>query len=406
MNPTTETPNTKDWIEEGAAFDALVRAGGIGPREAGETEELDVVVVGGGQAGLSVGRFLVAQGLRFVVLDAHPRVGDGWRGRWDSLRLFSPARFDGLDGLPFPAPPDDFPTKDQMGDYLESYAAHFRIPVRTGTRVERVSREGDRYVVSAGGRQWRARHVVIAMAPFQEPRIPAFAAGLDPRVVQIHSREYRGPAQLPEGHVLVVGAGNSGAEIATDLARAGRRVTVSGKSPGEVPFDVKLRWVRRTIVPVLFRVIFHRILTLDTPIGRAARPRFLSMGTPLIRTRERDLRAAGIARVARTTGVRDGMPTLADDSRLAVDGVVWCTGFRMDPTWIDLPVYDDHGHPIQDRGIVPGEPGLYFVGQEFVYAASSTMIHGVGRDARRVVDVIAGRLRSERETGAAAATAA
>ena len=154
-------------------------------------------------------------------------------------------------------------------------------------------------------------------------------------------------------------------------------------------------------MPVLFRLIFHRLLTLDTPIGRAARPRFLSAGTPLIRTRARDLQRAGVARVARTTGARDGMPLLADGMRLAVDGVVWCTGFRADPSWIDLPVYDTHGHPIQARGVVPGEPGLYFVGQEFVYAASSTMVHGVGRDARRVADVITGRLR-----GAAVASSA
>ena len=405
MNPTTGTPGTQDWIEEGAAFEEMVRNGATPAPAAGKDEDFDVVVVGAGQAGLSVGHWLAERGFRFVVLDAHARIGDGWRRRWDSLHLFSPGRFDSLDGLPFPGPPDEFPTKDAMADYLESYAAHFRLPVRTGMRVEHVSHEGDLYLVRAGGRRFRARHVVVAMASYQEPRIPAFASELEARVTQLHSREYRRPEQLPEGHVLVVGAGNSGAEIAMDLARAGRRVTLSGKSPGEVPFDVKQRWVRRTIVPVLFRVIFHRLLTLDTPVGRSARPRFLGAGTPLIRTRERDLRAAGIARVARTTGIRDGMPLLAEGSRLPVDGIVWCTGFSMDRTWIDLPVFDDHGHPIENRGIVPGEPGFYFVGSEFVYAASSSMIHGVGRDARRVVGVIAGRLGDVRTPQRAVAAA-
>lgn len=405
MNPTTGSTDTKGWIEEGAALDALLRGGEIGPSRGDEGEDFDVVVIGAGQAGLSVGRLLVQREVCFVVLDGHARVGDSWRQRWDSLHLFSPARFDGLDGLPFPGPPDAFPTKDQMGDYLEQYAAHFQIPVRNGMRVERVSREGDRYVVLAGGRRFRARHVVIAMAPYQEPRIPSFAGEIDPRVVQLHSREYRRPSQLPPGHVLVVGAGNSGAEIAIDLVQAGHRVSMSGRSPGEVPFDVKERWVRRTITPVLFRVVFHRILTVDTPIGRAVRPRFLSSGTPLIRTRARDLHRAGVARVARTIGARDGMPLLADETRLAVDGIVWCTGFRADPSWLDLPVYDTHGHPIQDRGVAPDEPGLYFVGQEFVYAASSTMIHGVGRDARRIADVIAKRMRGTPAGGRAPAAA-
>ena len=389
-----------DLVEEGAAFTALAGGGAI-TVEPEAVEDLDVVVVGAGQAGLSVGRWLVDRGLRFVLLDAHARVGDGWRRRWDSLHLFSPARYDGLDGLPFPAPPDDFPTKDAMGDYLESYARHFRIPVRTGMRVEHVRRDGDRYLVTAGGRRFRARHVVIAMAPFQEPRIPAFAAEIDPHVVQLHSRDYRRPSQLPEGHVLVVGAGNSGAEIALDLVRAGRRVSVSGKNPGQIPFDVKVRWVRRTIVPVLFRVVFHRVLTLDTPVGRAARPRFVSHGTPLIRTREHDLRAAAVARIARTTGVRDGKPLLADGTHLPVDGIVWCTGFRMDRSWIDLPVFDAQGHPLEERGVVAGEPGFYFVGAEFIYAASSAMIHGVGRDARRIADVIVRRLRSTPATATA-----
>lgn len=421
MNPTTVHPDSNrphgaaaprngapiaspaDLVEEGAAFTAL--AGGSRAGEPEPVEDFDVVVVGAGQAGLSVGRWLVDRGLRFVLLDAHARVGDGWRRRWDSLHLFSTARFDGLDGLKFPGPPDDFPTKDAMGDYLESYARYFRLPVRTGMRVEHVRRDGERYLVIASGRRFRARHVVIAMAPYQEPRTPGFAAEIAPKVVQLHSRDYRRPSQLPGRHVLVVGAGNSGAEIALDLVRAGKRVSLSGKSPGQIPFDVKIRWVRRMIVPVLFRVVFHRVLTLDTPVGRAARRRFGSRGTPLVRTREQDLRAAGVARIDRTTGVRDGMPLLADGTRLPVDGIVWCTGFRLDPSWIDLPVFDAHGHPIEERGIVPGEPGFYFAGAEFIYAASSSMIHGVGRDARRIADVIAGRIRSGTSSGRTPAAA-
>ncbi|HJQ66325.1 MAG TPA: NAD(P)/FAD-dependent oxidoreductase, partial [Gemmatimonadales bacterium] len=219
----------------------------------------DVIVVGAGQAGLSVGYHLARLGISFVILEAHARVGDSWRTRWDSLRLFTPARFDGLDGKRFPAPPTSFPTKDQMADYLESYAAHFRLPVRTGVRVERLSRNGERYVLLAGGRRLEADHVVVAMASYQRPRVPAFAGQLDPRIFQMHSLEYRRPAQLPPGDVLVVGAANSGAEIGLDLARAGRRVWVSGRNPGEIPFPIEHPLTLGIVVPFLFRVVFHRI---------------------------------------------------------------------------------------------------------------------------------------------------
>jgi putative flavoprotein involved in K+ transport len=352
----------------------------------------DVIVIGGGQAGLSVGHHLARLGIPFVILEAHARVGDSWRTRWDSLRLFTPARFDGLDGMRFPASPLSFPTKDEMADYLENYATHFRLRVRTGVRVERLSRDGDGYVVLAGERRLHANHVVVAMASYQRPRVPAFAGELDPRIFQMHSLEYRRPAQLPPGDALVVGAANSGAEIALDLVRSGRRVWVSGRNPGEIPFPIENPLALRIVVPILFRVVFHRILTTDTPIGRRARLKFTTKGLPLIRTKFRDLRAAGVTLAPRTEGVTNGRPRLADGTVLDVSSVVWCTGFDIGPDWIDLPVFDDHREPIQARGVVPNEPGLYFVGPHFSYSASSTMIHGVGRDARRVAETIHRRL--------------
>ena len=182
------------------------------------TERIDTIVIGAGQAGLSVGYHLARRGVPFVILDAGERIGDQWRKRWDSLRLFTPARFSSLDGLPFPADADSFPTKDAMGDYLEAYARRFALPVRCGVRVERVSRLGERFLVIAGDQRFEADNVVVAMANYQRPRVPAFANELDPRIVQLHSFDYRNPAQFQEGAVLVVGAGNSGAEIALDAA--------------------------------------------------------------------------------------------------------------------------------------------------------------------------------------------
>jgi putative flavoprotein involved in K+ transport len=394
-------------LEEGTAFaDLGERRHRRQPdleRAAPVDERHEVIVIGGSQAGLSVGYHLQREGVPFVILDAHARVGDAWRQRWDSLRLFTPRRYDGLDGMPFPGVANDFPTKDEMADYLESYVTRFGLPVRTGTRVERLSRDGDRYVVLTQGRRLEARHVVIAMSSYQRAVRPAFATELAPAITQLHSADYRRPSQLPEGDILLVGAGNSGAEIAIDLVRAGRLVWISGRDVGQVPFPVRNPMVRRLVLPIVFRILFHRILTADTPIGRRVRPKMISGGLPLIRTRSGDLAAAGVTRVPRMEGVRDGYPLLADGSVRRVSGVVWCTGFDMGQSWVDLPVFDERGEPIQARGVVPGEPGLYFVGPHFLYSASSTMIHGIGRDAQYVARRIAA---IERAAGHAQATGA
>jgi putative flavoprotein involved in K+ transport len=370
------------------------------------SERVQVVVVGGGQAGLSVGYCLAQRGLSFVILEAGARIGDAWRKRWDSLRLFTPAKYDGLIGMPFPAPPFSFPTKDQMADYLETYAKRFDLPVRTNARVDRVWRDGARYIVDAGSRRFEADHVVVAMASYQAGRVPAFAQALDPGIVQLHSNEYRNPGQLRPGSVLIVGAGNSGADIALDVARS-HRVWLSGRHPGHVPFRIESR-IARMILPLLFRVVFHRILTVDTPMGRKARPAIISKGGPLIRVKPADLAAAGVERTSRVTDVRDGKPLLADGRVLDVANVIWCTGFHPGLTWIDLPkpVCGADGEPVHDRGIVPDEPGLYFVGLHFLYAFSSTMIHGVARDAERITATIQARVRAGSPAHSAAAVVA
>lgn len=354
------------------------------------TEQVDTVVIGGGQAGLSVGYHLARRGVSFVILDASARVGDVWRQRWDSLRLFTPARFAGLDGMPFPAPRDTFPTKDAMGDYLEAYARAFALPVRSGKRVDRLSRQGGRFVVVAGESRFEADHVVVAMGSYQQPRIPPFARDLGPDVVQLHSIDYKNPAQFEPGGVLVVGAGNSGAEIALEAARD-HKTWVSGPDTGHVPFRIDGLAARLLLVRLVLRVLFHRILSVATPIGRRARPRFLHGGGPLVRTKPKDLTAAGVQRVPRVMGVRDGLPVLQDGRVLDVTNVVWCTGLHPGFSWIDLPVFDASGELQHDCGIVAAEPGLFFVGLHFLYSLSSEMIHGVGRDAARIADAVAVR---------------
>ena len=352
-------------------------------------ERVHTIIIGGGQAGLSVGYYLKRQGRPFVILEANQRIGDTWRRRWDSLRLFTPARFDGLVGMPFPAPPYSFPTKDEMGDYLERYAARFDLPVRTGVKVDRLTREGGRYVLTAGERRLEAEHVVVAMANYQVPRVPPFSHELDPGIVQLHSLDYRNPGQLREGPVLIVGAGNSGAEIAKELATS-HRVWVSGRDTGHVPFRID-SLASRLLLPIVFRLVFHRILTVRTPIGRKVRPNVLGVGGPLIRVKPEALAAAGVERVPRMAGVLRGQPLLTDGRQLEAANVIWCTGFHPGFSWIDLPVFEDDGHPRHEAGVVTSEPGLYFVGLHFLYALSSTMIHGVGRDAKRIAGVIDAR---------------
>jgi putative flavoprotein involved in K+ transport len=353
-------------------------------------EHLQVAVVGAGQAGLSVGYCLAAHGISHAILEAHARIGDSWRQRWDSMRLFTPAKYDGLVGMPFPGPPFRFPTKDEMADYVEAYARTFKLPVHTSTRVERLSRDDNGYVLDTNAGRYHADHVVVAMASYQTARVPGFADALDPGIVQLHSCDYRNPGQLQPGDVLIVGAGNSGADIALDVAPS-HPVWLAGRDPGHVPFHID-SGVARVILPVLFRIIFHRILTVDTPIGRRVRRSIISKGMPLIRVKPRDLERAGVERTPRVAAVQDGRPRLEDGRVLDVANVIWCTGYGNGLSWIDLPVHGPDGEPLQERGVVPGEPGLYFVGQHFMYSASSTMIHGVARDARRVADTIAARI--------------
>lgn len=366
-----------------------------------EFETMDTVVIGGGQAGLSMGYHLARKGVQFTILEANKRIGDSWRQRWDSLRLFTPARFDGLNGMPFPGAAYAFPTKDQMADYLEAYAARFSLPIRTGVRVERVSRAGDgSFLVSAGHRQIQARHVVVAMADFQRPRIPAFAAELDGSIVQLHSSAYRNPGQLRPGAVLIVGLGNSGAEIAHELVRAGHETYVSGTASGEIPFRIEGRIARLGLARLLFRGVFYRVLRLDTPFGRKAHERGEGKATPLIRVKSRDLDADGVGRLPRTAGIREGLPLLEDGRTLAVSNVIWSTGYEPGFSWIDVPVFDGQGRPVHTRGICIAEPGLCFVGLHFLYALSSSMIHGVGRDAEHLAEHIAVRRRPEAKPAA------
>ncbi len=354
-----------------------------------ELEFVETVVIGAGQAGLAVGYHLRSRGVPFLILDANERIGDVWRHRWDSLRLFTSARYDSLPGWPFPGPSSLYPSKDSVADYLEQYAEHFDLPVRTGVAVDSLTFAGEGFELTTNHGRLSAENVVVATGAYHDPRIPQFATELDEAIVQLHSSEYRNPSQLKSGPALVVGAGNSGAEIALDLA-TGREVWLSGPETGEEPTRAGTL-PDRLFTPILWQLATR--LTVDTTMGRKLRDRFVDppRGIPLGRVRYKDLVAAGIERVGRTAGVRDGRPVLDDGRALDPANVIWSTGFVHDFGWIDIDLPTHNGVPIHERGIVESCPGLYLVGLKFLYSLSSALLGGVGRDAGYIVDHLVSR---------------
>lgn len=355
------------------------------PSRPKRVERYDTVVIGAGQAGLAVGHHLAARDVDFVILSDERRVGDNWRKRWDSLRLFTPARYSGLPGMPFPATPNYLADKDEVGDYLERYAERFDLPVRLNSPVQSVTSDGDHFTIVIAGSETRleASNVIVATGAFQRPYIPAVASRLTSSIVQLHSSSYRNPLALPGGPVLVVGAGNSGAQIALELAGQ-RKVWLAGRNTGHLPRRILGRDVFDWIWTVLTRA------TVDTRFGRRLRRKAKSGGDALIGIPEREMVGAGVCRVGRLEAERGGLP-VCDGRVLEPRVIVWCTGFAPDYGWIDLPVFDDGGYPRHDRGVVPEAPGLFFLGLRFQRSMSSSLIGGVGADAAYIADQVAQR---------------
>jgi putative flavoprotein involved in K+ transport len=357
------------------------------------TEHIETVIVGGGQAGLAVGYNLTQLSRQFVIIDACERTGDSWRTRWDSLQLFTPAHLNALPGLEFPGPRSLPSTKDQMADYLEAYATQFDLPIRRGWRVDSVTRNDDRFVVMSGHHRFEADNVVLATGGYQAAVLPPFANDLDAGIVQLHSSEYRRPSQLRDGDVLVVGAANSGAEIALEVS-ATHRTWLSGRHPGSEPTRPGSRVDRLLTPPFWFFV--SRVVSVTNPIGRRLRPQMLNMTVPLGRVRSNDLDAAGVVRLPRTVGVREGAPVMEDGRVIDVANVVWCTGYRAAFDWIHLDVFDQEGQPIHDRGVVAAVPGIYFIGLFFLSSLASSLVGGVSRDAEHIARHIAALAASPR----------
>ena len=342
-------------------------------------DTVDVIVVGAGQAGLAIAWYLARLGLRFQVLEASAELGQSWRSRWDSLTLFTPAQYDALPGMPFPAPADTYPTKEPVADYLRAYADAFRLPVRLNARVTSLSRSGDGFEVRTADETFSARRVVVATGPFQVPFVPPAAGGLDSPVTQLHSADYRNPQALPDGPVLVVGGGNSGLQIAEELS-ASRRVDVSiGTSPPMLP----QRLAGRDLFWWLTRLGLMRV-PAESRLGRRVQAR----GEFVIGTSRRQLKRAGVTFRPRLVGADGRTVRFADGSTLDVGVVVWATGYRSDYSWISVPGVVRNGRVAHRRGVTD-VPGLYFLGLSWQHTRGSALLGFLDEDARHIADRIA-----------------
>ena len=363
------------------AIEAINSVDRSSPRDTRDDPELDVLVVGGSQAGLAIGWHLAEGGYNFLVLDAGAEVGETWRSRWDSLALFTPAQYDSLPGLPFPGRAETYPTKDKVADYLQAYAANFHLPVKLNSRVTALSRVGHGFEVNTLGDTFRARQVVVATGPFQVPFVPPPARELDTSVTQVHTSAYRNPASLPAGPVLVVGGGNSGLQIAKELASS-RSVDVSqGSSPPMLP----QRFLGKDLFWWLTRFGLQA-RPADSRLGR----RMQARGDFVIGTSRRKLRQAGVRFRPRLAEAEGRTVRFADGSPLDVGVVIWATGFRSDYSWIDVPGIVADGRVVHQRGVTD-VPGLYFLGLSWLHTRGSALLGFVNDDAAYLAERISKR---------------
>jgi putative flavoprotein involved in K+ transport len=355
------------------------------------SDDVEVAVIGAGQAGLAMGYFLRHQGRRFVILERADSIGSAWRERWESLRLFTPRRYSALPGLPFPGDPNGYPTRDEVTAYLERYAETFSLPIELNSEVKNLE-EGDdgRFRLELDGRTITADQVVVATGPFQAPYVPKVAEKLADDLFQKHAVGYRRPDELPDGTVLVVGGGNTGFQIAKELSATHKVVLSVGSRQKPLPQRVLGRdlfwWLTKT-----------RILdkTVDSRLGRKLSRRDTLIGSSPRELKKRyrvAIRQRVVDAYARTVRFEDG-------SEPEVDAVIWATGYRADYSWIKLPIFDEDGRLRHRRGVT-NVPGLYFLGLTWQHTRGSALIGWVKDDAEFIAERIAEYQQSKAQPAA------
>jgi len=415
--------------------------------------KIDTVIVGGGQAGLAISYYLSKEGREHVVLERAPAVANAWRNqRWDSFTLVTPnfqvrmpgAEYDGND-------PYGFMSLAEVVEYFDNYVERFHLPVHCGVEVFSIEKLGDRYVILSSETNYEAKNVVIATGLYQSPKIPPFSAEVPPSVLQLHSMDYKNPSTLPEGAVLVVGTGQSGAQIAQELYQSGRKVYLSIGSAGRVPrryrgkdindwftrmgiFDTKVEELKSAADKFqphpqisgknggqslnLHQFARDGVILLghvrDAHKGQLILAPDLKETLAAVDQFEIDaLRKIDdyISR-AELAAPTESVPRLFDGYKqeeltelnlegMGISTVIWATGYDFDFSVVKLPVVDSDGYPIQERGVT-GYPGLYFLGLPWLYSRRSGILFGVSDDAAYLAAHIAGRdsqLLFRREVG-------
>jgi putative flavoprotein involved in K+ transport len=340
--------------------------------------ELDVLVIGGGQAGLSMAWHLAQRGARYLVVDEAPTLGHSWRSRWDSLRLFSPAQYDSLPGMAFPAAHDTYPSKDDVADYLAAYADKHELAVQTDTRVLRLTAPGDGdgapsdgFVAHTTRGVLRARQVVIATGATHHPYVPTLSTGFDAAVTQLHTKAYRNPGSVPAGRVLVVGAGNSGLQVADELAATRDVILATGTQPLAVP----QRFAGRDLFWWMSKLGLMNV-TAGSRLARKIRGR----GDFAVGTDRKAMARHGVDFRARLTSAEGRTAVFEDGTQAEVDAVVWATGFRPDYAWVEAALVGPDGH-LQHEGGASQVNGLWFVGLPWQRTRGSSLLGFVHRDA-------------------------
>ncbi len=343
----------------------------------------DTIIIGSGQAGLSAGYYLKKLGQNFIILTKDNRIGDNWRERWDSLRLFTPAFYNNLPGMKFPSDdPDYLPDKNETADFLENFSKEFDLPICFNTEVISLEGREHSFIIKTKSDSYFAKNVIVATGAFHNPHIPEFASDLPESIFQIHSSHYKNPNQLKEGDVLVVGAGSSGLQIAAEIAEqknSNTNVWLSGPNTGTFPRHILWIDIYHFYAATVFKI------PIKSFIGKIIKLVSYRHGDLALRPTYKKMLKAGVKRIGRTIGVKEGYPLIEKDISLNVKNIIWCTGFRYNFDWIKFDIFDDKRFPINERGIVQKVPGIYFLGLHFQYTISSSLLGGVKKDAEYIV---------------------